>query len=249
MIKHLESLSVFSNNKTSQDITLQYAISFSLFANIPLYILHPSDLLHDSIWPDLISNEFIHFKKSGVKEATAIQQDDMINEKSVFITSIFKDHLKKFTDDQKDFLLRLQNPILILKNESDFNAVKNILLCSDFDEVEQDYNMYLLRDLALACNSSLKILHIKTLHGESSSLEHIDEAERELHYFIPHLQCKIRTIYSSNIYKGVRSYIAQKGIYDLVVVIRHKHTTLHNLFFKNHTFQLSEHINIPILLL
>jgi hypothetical protein len=114
--------------------------------------------------------------------------------------------------------------------------------------LDSDEGLFLLRDLAIAHQSELRIIHVKASKEDEHSEAHIEEAERELHFFQPHLTCKMRTVYAHHVYKGVKAYIQHKRNVDLVAVIRRKYNFLHELLIGNNTLEISKHIQEPILI-
>ncbi len=151
--------------------------------------------------------------------------------------------------DKKAFINEWPQPILFLKQESNFEAYRQIVLCSDFDEHENDEGLYILRDLAISTKADLRIVHVKPSKDDVHSEARMEEAERELHIFQPYLTAKTRTVYASQVYKGVKAYIQHKQTVDLVAVIRRRHHFLHELLFGNHTIELGKHLQLPTLIL
>lgn len=149
----------------------------------------------------------------------------------------------------KTFINEWPQPILFLKQESNFEKYRHIILCSDFDEHENDEGLYILRDLAISMHAELRIVHVKPSKDIEHKESRMDEAERELHLFQPYLTTKIRTVYASQVYKGVKAYIHHKQTVDLVAVIRRRHHFLHELLFGNHTMELGKHIQLPTLII
>ncbi len=153
----------------------------------------------------------------------------------------------KDTGKLKDFILQWPQPLLLLKQECNYEPFKHIILCSDFEDLESDEGLFILRDLAIANHSELRIIHVKASKDDDHNEMHLDEAERELHFFQPYLTCKVRTVYARHVYRGVKAYMQHKHNVDLVSVIRRRHNFLHELLIGNNTLELSKHIQEPVL--
>ena len=139
-------------------------------------------------------------------------------------------------------------PLLIIPEQGILGKVRNILLCSDLHEVEDDNNLDLVKELATLFGANVRIAHVAE-GSEVPTYEHELERSRELSIFRPEVEVAYKRIKAKNVLEGIRYYLDLKGDNDLLVMINRKRTFIENLFRVNHTHKMAYHTTLPLLVL
>lgn len=139
-------------------------------------------------------------------------------------------------------------PMLIIPEHAEFGDVRNILVCSDLKEIDDDNSLDPVKELAMLFDSEVRIAHVSD-GSEKFSYENILEGRREEHVFEPEVKAVRKRIKASSILDGIRDYIALKGDIDLVVMTNRKHSFIDSLFRVNHTHKMAYHTTLPLLVL
>jgi nucleotide-binding universal stress UspA family protein len=145
-------------------------------------------------------------------------------------------------------LQEIQVPLLIIPEQGILGKVRNILLCSDLHEVEDDNNLDLVKELATLFGANVRIAHVAE-GNEVPTYEHELERSRELSIFRPEVEVAYKRIKAKNVLEGIRYYLDLKGDNDLLVMINRKRTFIENLFRVNHTHKMAYHTTLPLLVL
>ena len=85
-------------------------------------------------------------------------------------------------------------------------------------------------------NAQLHIIHVHESGKESPGLKNL----------LPHLNPVHKTIRNEEFVHGIERYVKSNNI-DLLIILPHKHSVIERLFFKTHTTELIQKIQIPIL--
>lgn len=139
-------------------------------------------------------------------------------------------------------------PMLIIPENAEFARVRNILICSDLKEVEDDNNLDLVKELALLFSASVRIAHVSD-GSETASYEHELERKREAGIFRPEVEVAYKRVKAKSVLEGIRYYIELKGDNDLIVMINRQHSFIDSLFRVNHTHKMAYHTTLPLLVL
>lgn len=139
-------------------------------------------------------------------------------------------------------------PLLIIPEMGTLGKVRNILLCSDLREVEDDNNLDMVKELALLFGAPVRIAHVAE-SSEVPTYEHELERGRELGIFRPEVEVAYKRIKAKTVLEGIRYYLDLKGDNDLLVMINRKHTFIESLFRVNHTHKMAYHTTLPLLVL
>lgn len=139
-------------------------------------------------------------------------------------------------------------PMLVVPESAEFGTVRNILLCSDLKEVEDDNNLDLVKELALLLGSAVRIAHVE-VGDEITTYEQELERRREKGVFSPEVEVSYKRIRGKSVLEGIRHYIDLKGDNDLIVMINRQHGFIESLFRVNHTHKMAYHTSLPLLVL
>jgi nucleotide-binding universal stress UspA family protein len=139
-------------------------------------------------------------------------------------------------------------PMLVVPESAEPGSVRNILLCSDLKEVENDNNLDLVKELAMLFGSAVRIAHVEA-GDEVPTYEQELERRREKGIFSPEVEVTYKRIKGKTVLEGIRYYLALKDDNDLVVMINRKHGFIDSLFRVNHTHKMAYHTTLPLLVL
>lgn len=145
-------------------------------------------------------------------------------------------------------LEELDIPMLIIPESAEFGKVRNMLLCSDLKEVEDDNNLDLVKEFALLFGADMRIAHVET-GSEVPTFEKELERRREKGIFSPEVNVSYRRILGKTVLEGIRYYLDLKGDNDLIVMINRRHSFIESLFKVNHTHKMAYHTTLPLLVI
>jgi len=135
-------------------------------------------------------------------------------------------------------------PVIIVPAQATFNFIDNILLLSDFVDIEKTVPVNSIKNILDSTKAKLNILHVakntQYTFNETSEeriiLEELFEGYHPLFHF---------TV-DSDFVAGI-NHFSELNNMDLVIIIPKKHSLLENIFTKNHTKVLAFHSKIPML--
>ncbi len=249
MLNHLKYFSVFIENTTLSISTYEYALNLALVCSLPLEVYLSKGMKSAEFKQDSEVNSKVKFHVTSVTGFIGLFEELPKENNYILLVGLhyYKEKNQLF-DKLKKEIEKFEIPILIIKRELEFNSFKEVVVCSDFEELNGDNNFYLLRDLILPFKPEVKIVHVKPDH-EASTEEHVFEAEKEINYFQPYFESKLRTLFSSDIVRAIKHYVHSKEDVNLVAISKHRHGKLHDFFITNHTHGLIENIDRPILIM
>lgn len=127
-----------------------------------------------------------------------------------------------------------------------------VLAVHEGNKVSDIQNVSLAVDLTNYAEETLdKIKTITSALGSKLHIVHVDDGRADISITdIQHILNDVNPVYkiikSDNFINALQGYISENRI-DLLVVVPHKHNLMERLFFKTHTVELVDDINIPIL--
>ena len=139
-------------------------------------------------------------------------------------------------------------PVLVVPSHASFRPYRNLLFCSDFDEIESLNGLALVKHLAQVFNSKVRIAHVK-MSKEKPSAEHKFESDRQAIFFSPEVAYSFKIIRHKTVSDGLQYYIKLKNDNDLVVMVKRNHGMLEELFMTNHTREMVFHTHLPLLVI
>lgn len=145
-------------------------------------------------------------------------------------------------------LAEIDTPMLVIPESAEFGRLRNILLCSDLKEVEDDNNLDLVKELALLFGSAVRVAHVEA-GDEVPTYEQELERKREKGIFSPEVEVTYKRIKGKTVLEGIRYYLDLKNDNDLVVMVNRKHGFVDSLFRVNHTHKMAYHTTLPLLVL
>lgn len=140
-------------------------------------------------------------------------------------------------------------PMLIIPEKATFHDIRNILLCSDLQEIADDDALDLIKELAILFNSDVRLAHVEKTRGSKPSYEKVLERRREMHLFEPEVDCTYKRIVASDILSGIKYYMDKKDDNDMVAMVYREHSFIETIFGMNHTHEMAYHTTVPLLVL
>ncbi|TNF24433.1 MAG: universal stress protein [Bacteroidetes bacterium] len=139
-------------------------------------------------------------------------------------------------------------PMLVIPEKAEFIPLRNILLCSDLNEIADDDALDLIKELAMLFNADVRLAHVEKGAGEPS-YEKVLERRREMHVFEPEVDCTYKRIVASDLLSGIKYYMDKKGDNDMVAMVYREHSFIETIFGMNHTHEMAYHTTVPLLVL
>ena len=139
-------------------------------------------------------------------------------------------------------------PMLVVPEKADFNALRNILLCSDLHEIADDDALDLVKELAMMFEANVRLAHVEKGNG-NPTYEKVLEKRREMHIFEPEVDCTYKRIMAPDLLSGIKYYMDKKGDNDLVAMVYREHSFIETIFGMNHTHEMAYHTTVPLLVL
>lgn len=141
-------------------------------------------------------------------------------------------------------------PMLVVPEKASFDSIRNILLCSDLQEIADDNALDLVKEIAILFNADVRLAHVeKKGSGKNPSYENVLEQRREIHLFEPEVDCTYKRIVSSDILSGIKYYMDKKEDNDMVAMVYREHSFIETIFGMNHTHEMAYHTTVPLLVL
>jgi nucleotide-binding universal stress UspA family protein len=138
--------------------------------------------------------------------------------------------------------------VIIVPSEAGFTRIHNVLLLSDFEEVDSTTPFDFLRKLLMSTNAKLHVVHVDEKGGNTgeSFPPNMMGESYALHTILRNFYPKYHYIHHKKFVDAVNDFAKENQI-DLIVIIPKKHNFFEKLFVDSHTTKLAFHSHIPIL--
>lgn len=139
-------------------------------------------------------------------------------------------------------------PVLIINQNVKFKSIKNIALAFDYSEIKNQAVLYPLNVFSNLFKSHIFIFNVvkSQLEAVSSISKAVDGMK--LAHALENAEHSFHYSENEDIIEGINKFVMEKNI-DMVVMIPHKHSPLHNLFNESQTKKMAFHTRIPLLTL
>ena len=134
-------------------------------------------------------------------------------------------------------------PVLAIPENAGLNQINNIVLASDYLEIEDYKKLEALKMITELFNAELHVLHISARQyisyesaSEAKKLEHVLKGIKRSYHFQTHEKFE----------EGLNQYIDDHQI-DMVVILPRAHTFLERVLKRSHTSKIVFHSKIPLL--
>jgi len=135
-------------------------------------------------------------------------------------------------------------PVIIVPPDAIFKAMKNIMLVTDFKDVEKTIPLAPIKDLLNLIKPDLHIVNVDSEHYVELTEEY--KAERDkLHKMLEEFNPEYYFIRMYDFMDAINQFVADKNI-DMILTIPKNHFFLSNIFKTTHTSKLAYHSHVPI---
>ncbi|HLX90581.1 MAG TPA: universal stress protein [Puia sp.] len=136
-------------------------------------------------------------------------------------------------------------PVMIVPTESQFQGVKNIMLVSDFDDVEKTIPLRDLKSVLGLFQGNLHIVNVNEKHYIQLTAEYQRERDR-LERMLSEFNPEFYFIRLHNFMDAINMFVADKNI-DLIITVPKHHSFFSHVFKGTHTSRLAYKSQIPII--
>lgn len=136
-------------------------------------------------------------------------------------------------------------PVLIVPPDAVYHDVKNVLLTSDFNDVQASTPSVPIRSFLKTFHPGLHIINISNEHYVSITEKYQEEKEK-LRKMFEDLHPEFYFLGLNDVDEAINQFAADKKI-DLIIIIHREQSVLSKFFMKSHTKKLAYQSNIPIL--
>jgi nucleotide-binding universal stress UspA family protein len=138
-------------------------------------------------------------------------------------------------------------PVLIVPPDSQYQEVKNVLLTSDFKNVQSSTPSVPIKKILKTFRPSFHIMNVDSEHYVA--LTEAYQAERnKLKEMFSEFNPEFYFLGLQNVDEAISQFAHDKNV-DLIIMIHKDQTILSRLFVKSHTKQLIYHSSVPVLAL
>ncbi len=135
-------------------------------------------------------------------------------------------------------------PVVIVPPDAQFKDAKNIMLISDFKDVEKTIPIAPLKSLLNLFKSNLHIVNVDTEHYVELTEEYKSERAK-LHAMLDEFNPEYYFIRMYDFMDAINQFVSDKNI-DLIITFPRKHSFLSKIFKTTHTKKLAYHSDVPI---
>ncbi|MBD81545.1 MAG: hypothetical protein CL840_21685 [Crocinitomicaceae bacterium] len=147
-----------------------------------------------------------------------------------------------------NLIAKTNKPLLVIPHEAEFRMARNIMFCSDYDNLELDYTLPILKEFVMLMKAKLRIVHVKNNDKEPNP-RHVEESRREGKFFEPEVEPQYKLVHAANVFSGINYYTELKGDNDVLAMVNRHHGFFNRLFRTNNTQKMAYHTDIPLLVL
>lgn len=138
-------------------------------------------------------------------------------------------------------------PVLIVPADAKYKDVKNVLLTSDYKNVQSSTPSVPIKKILKTFHPNLHIMNVDSEHYVAITEEY--QAERiKLKEMFSDFNPEFYFLGLQNVDEAINQFAHDKNI-DLLIVIHKEQTLFSKLFVKSHTKKLAYHSSIPVLAL
>lgn len=136
-------------------------------------------------------------------------------------------------------------PVLIIPPDCTYNEIKNVLLTSDFKNVNANTPSVPIKKVLKPFHPSLHIMNVNSEHYVAITEEY--QAEKDtLNEMFAEFNPHFYFLGLYNVDEAINQFASDKKI-DLIIIIHKEQTLFSKLFVKSHTKKLAYESNIPVL--
>ncbi len=135
-------------------------------------------------------------------------------------------------------------PVIVVPADAKYNSIKNVMLASDFKDVEETTPVYSIRSLLNATKAALYIVNVyesdKELTADKTAQQ--ESLLKLLHGYNPRIEFENNHSFIA----GINHFVETNNI-DIIITIPRKHKLFEGLFTERHTKKLAFHSHVPLM--
>ena len=136
-------------------------------------------------------------------------------------------------------------PVMIIPPTAKYNGITNIVLTSDFKDVEKTTPELAIKTVLEIFNSKLHIVNVDNEHYVSLTEEYLTERGKMQKMFAE-FDPEFYFIGMNDFYEAIEQFSIDKNI-DLIIVMPKNHSFINSIFSGSHTKKLAFRSSVPIL--
>ena len=136
-------------------------------------------------------------------------------------------------------------PVMIIPQSAKYSGITNIVLTSDFKDVENTTPELAIKTVLEIFNSKLHIVNVDNEHYVSLTEEYLTERGKMQKMFAA-FDPEFYFIGMNDFYEAIEQFSIDKNI-DLIIVIPKNHSFINSIFSGSHTKKLAFRSSVPIL--
>jgi nucleotide-binding universal stress UspA family protein len=136
-------------------------------------------------------------------------------------------------------------PVMIVPAEAQFEAAKNIMLISDFKDVDKTIPLHDLKKVLNLFSANLHVVNVDAEHYVQITAEYRAERDK-LENMLEEYNPDFYFIRMYNFMEAINQFVIDKEI-DLIVTIPKSHSFLTHFFKTTHTSKLAYQSTVPII--
>lgn len=191
----------------------------------------------------------------GLRFHTRVLVDDLVSAIKIYSKDVHFDYIVMgtkgasgieeflFGTNAADVLENSDVPVLVVPEYNKFKKPQHIVLASDLKDVNDLSVLEPLKNLAIASEAKVVILHI----SRDKTLSDVEETQKaKLKDYFHGLEVHFQVIHSENIYAGIEMYMVDQ-VPDIVAVLSRKHGFFESIFSESISKKIAHRSIIPTL--
>lgn len=145
-------------------------------------------------------------------------------------------------------ILQIKCPMLVIPENAQFSATKNILLATDYQMRAKDETLRPLAQIAKAFESKVNVLTVNEEEDYEAFTEALEHLANEYKDAIGAAQYEQHHIHDLSVEEGIEDFVTAHSV-DLLVMVTHDRGFFSRLMNHSHTKRMALHTEIPMLAL
>lgn len=135
-------------------------------------------------------------------------------------------------------------PVIIVPPDAQFTGIKNVMLISDFKDVERTIPVAPIKEILKLIKPNLHIVNVDHEHFVELTEEYKSERAK-LDKMLKEFNPEYYFIRLYDFTDAINQFVLDKGI-DMILTVPKSHSFLKNVFKTSHTSKLAYHSHVPI---
>lgn len=136
-------------------------------------------------------------------------------------------------------------PVMIVPSDASYSGIQNVVLTSDFKNVEETTPVLAIKTVLEMFNAALHVVNVDSRHYVTLTEEFLSERDKMRELFND-FNPEFYFIGMSDFQDAITQFARDKNI-DLIIIIPKSHSFLDGLFTGSHTKKLAFHSPVPLL--